>query len=161
MKSRGPILPPSDLGGYGRDFYGYERTVLRCVSNRERVFKDDHAQCDLDFENNVMFNVDLDSLKKVDGVAHDLVSMLLNFLITHFFAPGKYLKFLMEVSDRINDKGDEPMLAAINAKSNEVFDVEWKSKINADSYKKMIHPPPQNHNSNHPNRKKPQKKIQN
>ncbi|GKD30588.1 hypothetical protein Tco_1241366 [Tanacetum coccineum] len=128
MKSRGLILPPSDLGEYGRDFYGYERTVLRCVSNPQRVFKDDHAQCDLDFENNVMFNADLDSLKKVDGVAHDLVSML---LVWKFY------------------------------QRKEVFDVEWKSKINADWYKKMIQPPPppQNHNSNHPNRKKRQKKI--
>ncbi|GKC35687.1 hypothetical protein Tco_1048071, partial [Tanacetum coccineum] len=96
---------------------------------------DDDAQCDLDFENNVMFNVDSDSLKKVDGVAHDLVSMLLEWKLyghvlielldhTFFLSSGKYLKFLMEVSDRINDKGDEPMLAAIDAKSNEVFDVE-------------------------------------
>ncbi|GJT42729.1 hypothetical protein Tco_0951444 [Tanacetum coccineum] len=69
----------------------------------------------------------------------------------------------MEVSDRIDAKGDEPMETIINAKSNEVFGVEWKSKINAKWYKKMTQPPPppQNQNLNPSNIQKPQKKFSN
>ncbi|GKD52202.1 hypothetical protein Tco_1281178, partial [Tanacetum coccineum] len=80
---------------------------------------------------------------------------LLNHLF--FWSPVKYLKFLMEVSDRIDAKGDEPMETTINGKSNEVFGVEWKSKINAKWYKKMTQPPPppQNQNLNPSNIQKP------
>ncbi|GJT42728.1 serine/threonine-protein kinase/endoribonuclease IRE1b [Tanacetum coccineum] len=119
-KSRREYLKHGDLGEYGRDFYGYGRTVLSCVSKLQHKFEDDDAQYDLDFENDVMFTNELDALKKVDGVAHDLVAKLLNWklyghilieLLNHpfFWLPGKYLKFLMELSDRIDAKGDEPM----------------------------------------------------
>ncbi|GKC10860.1 hypothetical protein Tco_1007642 [Tanacetum coccineum] len=74
---RQQYLEHGDLGEYGQDFYGYGRTVLRCVIQHK--FEDDDARYDLDFENDVMFTNELDALKKVDGVAHDLVAKLLNW----------------------------------------------------------------------------------
>ncbi|GKE98029.1 hypothetical protein Tco_0021380, partial [Tanacetum coccineum] len=54
------------------------RMALSYVSKLQHKFEDDDAQYDLDFENDVMFTNELDALKKVDGVAQDLIAKLLN-----------------------------------------------------------------------------------
>ena len=70
-----------DLGEYARDYYGYECTVLACVSKGSHKFLDDDAQDHYYFDKGEMFKNDMDALKKVYSVPYDLVFKLLRWKI--------------------------------------------------------------------------------
>lgn len=68
-----------DLGEYARDYYDYGRTVLACVSKGSHKFPDDDALDDYYFDKGEKFIKEMKELKKVDGVAYDLVFKLLRW----------------------------------------------------------------------------------